>query len=158
MKVRRGCAGGPISAAGRHRRGACAAAGLSGPRRSVGAVFGAGSFDPRLLCRRVIVVGYDFGREQGWDFVYEPLYLAFFVYCLADLAVILYWFYFFLDWDSIFCRCVLIFISWRCRRLQQAAGVREGPYRGVTGLRIEGPPEISATDTIAAAEPDANAC
>ena len=158
MKVGRGCAGGPISAAGRHRRGACAAAGLSGSRRSVGAVFDAGSFASRLLCRRVIVVGYDFGREQGWDFVYEPLYLAFFVYCLADLAFILYWFSFFSDWDFIFYRCVFIFISWRCCRLQQAAGACAGIYPRVTGLRIEGPPEISATDAVAVAVPKEVAC
>ena len=104
MRVWRGCAGGPISAAGRHGRGPCAGAGLSGFRRPAGVIFDAGSF-ASWFYRRVIVVGYDLGREQDWDYVYELFLLAFIVHCVANLAISLYWNFF-------------IFTPWRGRRLR----------------------------------------
>ena len=109
MKGRRGCVGGPNSAAGRHCRGACAVAGPSDFRRSVGVGFDVGSFAFRSLCLCAVVVGCDFGRVRDRDYVYEPFLLAFVMYCIAILAFILY--------------CVVfIFASSFGRRLQATAG------------------------------------
>ena len=91
MRCRRGCAGGTNSAAGRHCRGACAAAGPSGSRRFVGVILGADSFVSWYLCRCVFVVGYDLDRVRDWDYAYQPVILAVFVYCFAVFTFVLYW-------------------------------------------------------------------
>ena len=92
MKGRRGCVGGPSSAAGRHRRGACAAAGPSDFRRPVGVGFDVADFALRSLCLCAVVVGYDFGRVRARNlcYEYEFFFLATIVYCVAILARILY--------------------------------------------------------------------
>ena len=118
MRVWRGCAGGPNSAAGRHCRGACAVAGPSGFRRLVGASLDAANFALRILRLCAIVVGYDFGRvrDRNHFYVYEPFLLVIAVYCFATLAFIWY--------------CADLICDYGCgRRLQPASSSAVESYR-----------------------------